>query len=1609
MTEDEKRRKLLLYNISQAIAKPKANPQYAQIPTLTAAQQQVLNSPPPKDPRSNVVKVAQAVAAPFRPFAEGLVALSGAQNNILAQAQRQNEIDARNAQIFTNARKASSPFKLNQQKVINALEDIGGLNDSGDITKNVQRQVDKSRFLGSAAQVASAPFLGSGLAAREAAGQYGVGLVSSKAIPQASTLLRYSRNISEGLGQGVLSEFSDNQDPTFKGAAVKGGFGSAVGGLAEPIVGIVGKGVGKLSTPVKRLLGRGAPAEAKALAKEATSSVDLSSIRNLATESNEVVVKKELAKILNDVDEETLDGLSNYVANETNPDFIEAAVEAARPSSTSLKVNNPDSATTGTAGKPEAPKTGNIVVSVKRADGKLEKYIPKSEEEAAAWKGYIDNVTQADGTQGKPVAGKADANGDVWHISAGDNVKKNYIEMAEPPTPAFPDNPAPTTPQAQIAQAIEDAPVSSDISQGTANPDIAQADLTPKLPKTIQDKIDNGVALKPEEQAKVDAAVAKVQEKAAKIDAARGVGQDPQALADAAYRKDLDALGKAYDKDIARINKVPEAERPFLAQKIEEKYANAMDDLEAKYKERLASPPEASNVNIPETRTLENPATKTTAAGNTRTIQRGQAGDDLGILQEQLTTAAKEGGVSNPHFTNAVETDRLITRTLGRGEVADAVREQTTRPIAQATTQAADLITTDNSLLENTIKDNNLLNWRGNVSKQDREAIGWALENKSNPNYIDGLANRTNNPDGVAAFVDTFSQWFEQKRDLYNQVLRDSGLPQKEIGKIEDYLPRMKNGNFKDSFLSFLNVDNGNPYAAPNTTAFQFGKKRTGQGEYSLDGIKAISAYIDSVNKGIAYTPAIQRVKAIGEIAKELETINPQASKQLTDLTERLVNQVTGKNGELTAAGALAEKATHLVGQGSVLYNLSVALSNTIPIIQAAAESSPKVLYNLGKSTLKELRGESLQEIDGFAVPFLKNRAGGERLSLGFKSKFKDLGAKVFQAPDQAVAHAITQSMYDDLIKAGAKPGAATAVRAGERAGNIMADRSAGMAAPLMKQRGVSKVFTQFQIEPLNQFNHLVNEFSRGDKNVGEKALLAAKLALYGWIGNQVYTKITGQRKAIDPVGAIQVAVQKSKSADPGKEWQTIVGSLLNDTLQQLPFGNQIGSAVGAVLPDQASTAIGLGGSLSGSGRALGGSLVGSVTDIGKNAFAQDKSKAIRATASLVPGGNQAYKTISGINAFAQGGVSKPDKNGKQGDVRFAINQNPVELVRAAAFGKYATTGGRNYINSGFQTPQDAGTTKGNDTNGIPKGLKIPDYYSDAQRKAAIDEFNRKQAKEDITVPKQYEGLIDQSDNTLKTYVKDGTISQEDYNAIQGFKKAKSNVGVDKLVNVNSDLSKAFYKKADALTADARKAFLSGPADGTATKMTEDINKQLLPGLSQVTPSNKIANLYANFDKDVLSNKDISPNDKRQKTRTFWTNVAKQNYGDDIKEIYDGTIGDIQNLEDVGDITKEQLDKAIALDNELLAAKLRTTPKFSNKFRNSYGYAEAGSGSGGSGGGGGSKSSPNMSLEALLGDLSAKGFDLSALNRIDTTPSRPTFKVKLPQPISNVKRVQLKL
>lgn len=313
-------------------------------------------------------------------------------------------------------------------------------------------------------------------------------------------------------------------------------------------------------------------------------------------------------------------------------------------------------------------------------------------------------------------------------------------------------------------------------------------------------------------------------------------------------------------------------------------------------------------------------------------------------------------------------------------------------------------------------------------------------------------------------------------------------------------------------------------------------------------------------------------------------------------------------------------------------------------------------------------------------------------------------------------------------------------------------------------------------------------------------------------------------------------------------------------------------------------------------------------------------------------------------------------------------------------------------------------------------------------------------AKSDLTPDQKKMGRL--TTDQLQTAYDDGKINDYTFKKITEYKSqlAKAGLGDNAVPDgVTNDNAKAFLKKYNSqMTSYDQKKFLdintkpTHEADNIAAQLNKDLPKEL-----QFKSTNQLAKDFADYQKKVNTNPQYNDLEKRNLWKSFLAKAAKNQYSENVKSIFnEGGSNDLKVT--LSKLSAQDLKDAVALDGVLYSTGETDSLKFSKKFRNDYGFGipskydyglpggsgGSGSGSGGSSGGtrGFSVGSSNkdgtidamvngqkVKIDPATGLIAGKGTGLSQLvpsnlsfkqPTIDTTPTKKTFKIKLPADVT---------
>ena len=573
--------------------------------------------------------------------------------------------------------------------------------------------------------------------------------------------------------------------------------------------------------------------------------------------------------------------------------------------------------------------------------------------------------------------------------------------------------------------------------------------------------------------------------------------------------------------------------------------------------------------------------------------------------------------------------------------------------------------------------------------------------------------------------VTVFRGIYDELMELANDArVRNGYAP---IAPRANYFPHFNEMTTKEKMLAAFGIDITGQDAIPEgiagiTEFFNPGTKwfanfqqREGK-KTAFDAIEGFDGYVRGIKDVIFHTDDIQRLRALETalrsrhadetIKRKIDEINADpmrtAESKQADIQELLkntqesnlsnyiswlheyTNGIAGKKSTLDRAMeqlgnrkayTVMRKLQGRVASNMIGYNVGSWLTNFMPLVQAHGQIKTVNMLKGIKDTIK-----NWAKSDGFVQnsDFLVNRRGTDALSKDALQKFSDAGVKPMEWIDNFVSEAIVRAKYAEEMKAGSTPEEAMR-NANQTAANIMADRSYGQTPTLFNAKNpFVKTLTMFQLEVNNQYKNLFKDLPREAKGSGGKAVLTIALGLLkycvgAWLYNELYEKLVGRRPAFDPIGLVQSAAKDYAAGDAVKATTNLVSGVA----EQIPFiGGMVG---GGRVP--VSSAIPFGGSLTDIAENIGN--VASGSDSAKDKLWKELLKPAWYIAP--PGGGGAVKkAVEGAQAIARGGEYGVDKDGNR-KLKFATDGEAGDILRALLFGRYATDGGKEYIENGFK------------------------------------------------------------------------------------------------------------------------------------------------------------------------------------------------------------------------------------------------------------------------------------------------------------------------------------
>ena len=562
----------------------------------------------------------------------------------------------------------------------------------------------------------------------------------------------------------------------------------------------------------------------------------------------------------------------------------------------------------------------------------------------------------------------------------------------------------------------------------------------------------------------------------------------------------------------------------------------------------------------------------------------------------------------------------------------------------------------------------------------------------------------------------------------YNRILRKVGvetmvdeLPTEIAGRTEDRRP-------------------GRQYAG-------FYNQREGINT-EFDAFKAMDNYISGASNAIFHTDDIQNLRVLEDAIRskysdegsraELEAIRKDPDINIEDKEQKISKIWERNSGALPSFPSwIAEYTNILAGKksrtdrsaeqmfGRGLYramsdvegkvaanmvggNLSTAISNFIPLAQGSGE----VRYSSMMRAMLDYGADLAKKNPAFHEDsdFLTNRRGSERVIKTKLQKASDAAGWTMNAIDNLSSEVMVRARYLDNVEKRHMSTEAALQEADRWAAGLIGDRARGAKPVIMESKSpLIKAFTMFQLEVMNQYDHLFSDIPHNLRGQGKsKAQIAAGTAaallqvfVMSHLFNDAREKLTGSRGAFDPIEMVNDFVGRLTGYALPNIFD-LLGEMMGDGIDEDDFRAEKSETawdnVTATAQDIASNipfVSGPLGSLAGAGnsRLPIQSVIPSIANIATAQGEDARSMAVIKELSkpvygfLLPfGGLQAKKTVEGAATMFAGGSYSYDKKGEKILQFPTYGQKPADWAQALLFGKSSSDEARAWRESGYET-----------------------------------------------------------------------------------------------------------------------------------------------------------------------------------------------------------------------------------------------------------------------------------------------------------------------------------
>lgn len=400
-----------------------------------------------------------------------------------------------------------------------------------------------------------------------------------------------------------------------------------------------------------------------------------------------------------------------------------------------------------------------------------------------------------------------------------------------------------------------------------------------------------------------------------------------------------------------------------------------------------------------------------------------------------------------------------------------------------------------------------------------------------------------------------------------------------------------------------------------------------------------------------------------------------------TALIDRGLEGIIGRRG-MTFMNSLNGQ----VGSNMVGFNISSSLTNFLPVAQTFAKTNK---FDFTKAFAQTVANKlSGGRLDNFAKdsPVIIRRKGSDRFYRTPWQKAGDIGYAFMSAVDDISTEMIARTKYNEFVRKGMDTQKAH-FETDKWVSRLMGDRSLGQMPQLYNSKMLG-LFTKFQLEVRNQLDsqfydtfmeaeasseHIENGLLRNAKIAAKVTSTLTQLAVVQHLYGKAFESIAGYNPAFDIIEVLMTAFGYDDDEDSEDTVLDNLGQGLLALAEDLPYTSTFTGGripISSALPD-------VGAILAGEdeyGNEIGvpNALLGAVKDI--------------APYYLMPGGyGQFKKTKAGLEMYSDEHPIAGSYT-DSGNLRFPVEDAPLDIAKAAIFGQYASENARKYFDGEERT-----------------------------------------------------------------------------------------------------------------------------------------------------------------------------------------------------------------------------------------------------------------------------------------------------------------------------------